>query len=71
MPVADQDHGRVPVAVAIALRRAHELFHLRFREVLARAQLRIWAPLWHNCSFFGGWGDQLEVRFSHLCRARG
>ena len=71
MPVANQDHGRVPVPVPIVLCRAHELFHFGLGQVLARAQLRVWAPLWHNCSFFGGWGDQLEVRFSHLCRARG
>ena len=37
-------------------------------QMLAGPQLGIGAPPRGNCSFYGGWRDQLEVRFRHCFR---
>jgi hypothetical protein len=36
------------------------------REVLPGPQLGVLLPLRSNCSFYFGWRDQLEMRFSHM-----
>ena len=48
---AHKDHGRVPVAVAIALGRRHEPLDLRFRQLLPGPQLAVGEPSGCNCSF--------------------
>src|ERR1035437_2171075 len=65
MPVSHEDHGGVPVTVAIVLRGLDQLFNLSLGQVLSAAQLAVRLPPRGNCSFFGGWRDQLQVRFGH------
>src|SRR5450759_4105339 len=65
MPVSREDHGGVPVTVAIVLRGLDELFDLALGQVLSAAKLAVWPAPRGNCSFFGGWRDQLQVRFGH------
>ena len=62
MPEGDQDHGRVPVAVPIALGGLDQLVNLALSQMLACPQLGIWQPARRHCSYFGGWRDQLEPR---------
>jgi transposase-like protein len=42
MPVSHEEHGRIPVAVAIVLRSLDELFDLAFGQVLSAAKLAVW-----------------------------
>src|SRR5450759_5049163 len=65
MPVSHEDHGGVPVTVAIVLRGLDELFDLALGQVLSAAKLTVWPAPRGDCSFFGGWRDQLQVRFGH------
>src|SRR5450759_3578567 len=68
MPVSHEDRGGVPVTVAIVLRGLDQLFNLGFGEVLSAAKLAVRPAQRANCSFFGGWRDQLQVRFGHCIR---
>jgi hypothetical protein len=61
-------HRDVAVAMAVALGRRHELLDLGLGQVLAGPQLAVGEPPGGNCSFYGGWRDQLEVRFGHVIR---
>jgi hypothetical protein len=61
MPIGDKDHNGVPVAVAVALRRRDQPLDLMLGEVFARPQVAVSAPPRRNCSFYGGWRDQLEA----------
>src|SRR5450759_2373985 len=65
MPVSHQDRGGVPVTVAIVLRGLDQLINLGFSKVLSAAKLAIRPAQRCDCSFFGGWRDQLQVRFGH------
>src|ERR1035437_3449512 len=65
MPVSHEDHGGVPVTVAIVLRGLDQLFNLSLGQVLSAAQFAVRLPPRGNCSFFGGWRDQLQVCFGH------
>src|SRR5450759_423325 len=65
MPVSHEDHGGVPVTVAIVLRGLDELFDLALGQVLSAAKLTVWPAPRGDCSFFGGWRHQLQVRFDH------
>src|ERR1035437_4529041 len=68
VPVGNQNHRSVPVSPAVALSRSHQPLDFGFGQVLAGAQLAIRQSLGGDCSFYGGWLDQLEVRFGHaLC----
>jgi hypothetical protein len=49
VPVGRKDHRGVAVAMAVAFGRLHEPP----------------GPPGGNCSFYGGWRDQLEVRLNH------
>jgi hypothetical protein len=69
MPVGQQHHQGVAVAVAIGLGCVNELIDLIGRQVLTRAQLGIRRSLRGDCSFFSGWGDEAQVRFGHDLRA--
>ena len=61
VPVGHKDHRGVPVAPAVALGRVHQPLDLGLGQVLAGAQLGVGEALRGNCSFYGGWRDQLEV----------
>src|ERR1700674_3024251 len=60
-----QDHGGVPMALAVALDRCHQLLDLGRSEVFAGPQIGIFAPKRRNCPIYGGWRHELEMRFCH------
>ena len=62
MAIGDQDHGGIAVAPAVALGGLDQLLDLGLGQVLA-GPVGVGAPCRGNCSFFGGWCDQLQVRF--------
>jgi len=49
------------MAVPIFLRGLAQLFNLSLGQVLSAAQLFVRLPSRGNCSFFGGWRDQLRM----------
>jgi hypothetical protein len=57
--------GGVPVAAEVALGSFDQLGHLGVGKALAGAQLSIGESPRCNCSIFGGWLDQSELRFPH------
>ena len=61
MPVGHEDHSRVSVAPAVALGGFHKPLDLGFGQVFAGSQLAVGEPFGPNCSFYGGWRDQLQV----------
>src|ERR1019366_7973323 len=63
MPILNEDHRRISVAVSVALRGLDELLNLGFGQVLAAAKLTVWPAQWANCSFLGGWLHQPQVWF--------
>ena len=69
MPVGQKHHRAVPVTPAVALGRVHEVLDLGGGQILAGAELAVGepfrGPFRGNCSIFGGWRDQPEVRFGH------
>ncbi len=65
MPEGHQDHGRVPEAIAVILRRLDQAFDLRLGQMLPRPQLLVGRPFRSNCSIYGGWRDQPQARFGH------
>ena len=65
MAIGNQKHGRVSVAVTIVFCGIDQPFNLSFGQVFSAAKLAVRLPPWGNCSFFGSWGDQLQVRFGH------
>jgi hypothetical protein len=50
VPVGHQDHGRIPVTVAIFLGGIHELFNFGFSQIFAGTQGGVGEPPWCNCS---------------------
>jgi hypothetical protein len=62
MAEGDQDHGRVPVTVAIVLRGLDQGLDLARREMLAGAKLGIRSPGRRNCSENFSRGDQPGCR---------
>ena len=68
VPVGHQDHGGVPVAPAVALGGVHQPLDLGLGQVLAGAQVGVGRALGGDCSIYGGWRDQLEVRLGHVFR---
>ncbi len=68
MSVGHEHHGGVPVAVTVALCRFHKPLDLGLGQVFPGSQLAVGGPPRRNCSFYGGWRDQLEVRFGHSFR---
>jgi hypothetical protein len=63
MPVGDQDHGGVPVTVAVVLRGLDYPLDLGRGEVFAHPQLGVLRPAWGNCSVFEGRCDEPQLRF--------
>ena len=47
MPVSHQDHGGIPVTVAIALRGLDQFFNLGLGQVLAAAELAVRLPSYY------------------------
>jgi hypothetical protein len=41
------------------------LFDLALSQVLSAAKLAVWPAPRGDCSVFGGWREQLQVRFGH------
>jgi len=55
----------VAVSPPIALRRLDEAVNFGFRQIAPGSAARPWHGASGNCSFFGGWRDQREMRFGH------
>src|SRR6516162_7557374 len=55
MPESKQDHGRVPVAMAVAAGSLHEPFDLTLGQVLTLAVMRVGKATAANCSLYRGW----------------
>lgn len=65
MPVGQEHHSGVPVAMPVAPGGIDQPLDLGFGEMFAGAQVGIRPPARHNCSIYGSWRDQLEMRFRH------
>jgi hypothetical protein len=65
VPVGNQDHGRVPVAMAVALHGIDQCLDLVGREVFAGPQVGVGTAPRHNCPIYDGCPHYLQVRFSH------
>ena len=63
MPICDQDHRGITLAVAIALSCLNQLDHLGWSQVLTLPIFGILATL-RNCSVFVGWRGDIQVGFS-------
>lgn len=59
--ICDQDHCAVAVGPTVSLGGLEQPLDLGFSRVFAGAQVGIGAAGRCNCSFFGGWRNQLEV----------
>jgi hypothetical protein len=46
------------VAVAVGFGGFDQPLYFPLGQVLARAQFRIRAPAWRNCSIYGGWAHR-------------
>jgi hypothetical protein len=65
MPEGQQDHGRVPVTVAVRLGGLDQGLDLPGRQVLPGTKFGVGASGRRNCSIYFGWCDQPEVRLRH------
>jgi hypothetical protein len=50
VPKGDQDHGRIPMTVAVSLRGLDQGVDLAGCQVLAGPKLGVRSPCWRNCS---------------------
>src|SRR6516225_1620941 len=55
MPEGKQDHGRVPVAMAVVPGSLHKPFDLTLRQVLTLAVMGVGQAASANCSLYRGW----------------
>src|SRR6516225_5318396 len=55
VPVGEQDHGRIPMAMAVAAGSLHEPFDLTLGQVLTLAVMRVGKATAANCSLYRGW----------------
>jgi hypothetical protein len=65
MPVGQQHHQSVTVAVAVGLGRLDQLLDFVNRQMFAGAKLGVWAATRSDCSNFSGWCHQSQFRFFH------
>src|SRR5450631_2202140 len=65
VPEGEQDHGRVTMAMPVALGGLDHCLDLARRQVLSSPEFGVRTPPRSNCSFYFGWRDQLERRFCH------
>lgn len=66
MPVGRQDHGGISMPPTVLPRGGYQPFDLGLSQVLAGPKIGIGSPLGRDCSFYGGWRDQLQVRLRHV-----
>src|SRR6516164_8504959 len=52
MAVSDQDHGGVPMPIAVVLGGLDQPFDLRLGQMLPRAQILVGRPFRSNCSIY-------------------
>jgi len=55
MPEGKQDHGRVPVAMAVVPGSLHKPFDLTLRQVLTLAVMGVGQAASANCSLYRAW----------------
>src|SRR6516165_6366016 len=55
MPEGKQDHGRVPMAMAVVPGSLRKPFDLTLRQVLPRAVMGVGKATSANCSLYRGW----------------
>ena len=60
MPIGDEDHGRVAMAVPIVPRGVDQPPNFVFRQMLTAAQFSIGPTGWTNCSFYDGRRNQIS-----------
>ena len=66
VPVGQQHHGGVAVAVSIGLGRLCQLRHLGVGQILPGPQFSVRPAQWRgNCSIYSGWRYQVEMRLCH------
>ena len=66
MAVGHQDHGRVAVAIRLSLAVSVSRAISASVKILPRPQFGVRSAHRHgNCSFFGGWRYQFEMRLGH------
>jgi hypothetical protein len=64
--IGHEDHGGIALAVPVALGGLCQALDLSVGQILPRPQFGIGFADWRdNCSFFGGWRYQFQMRFSH------
>ena len=68
MPEGKQDHGRVPVAMAVVPGSLHKPFDLTLRQVFPLAVVRVGQATSANCSLYRGWWLGLMGRVHWLDR---
>src|SRR5215475_5833786 len=67
MPIADQDHGCVAVALPVLAGRLHQPLDFTRCKVLALAIFSVGKALWSfNCSVLVGWRLSSKSRFGHV-----
>ena len=66
VPESHENHHGVAVAPAVALGRFHQPLDLGLGQILAGPQVGVSRTLGGDCSVYGGWRDQLEVRLGHV-----
>ena len=69
MPEADQDHGTVSAAEAVALGGLDQLLDFALGEVFAWPKLTVGAAGRRNCPFYCRREEQFEARFCHMFQA--
>ena len=67
--VGHEDHRGVPVAPAVSRGGFHQPLDLGLGKVLAGPQVGIGGPFGPDCSVYGGWRDEPDVRLGHCLRA--
>jgi hypothetical protein len=50
MPEGQQDHGGVPMSVAIVASRLHQALNLALGEIFTSPVVGVWQPTSGNCS---------------------
>jgi hypothetical protein len=66
MPIGDEYHGGVALAVAVGFGRLDELADFGRRQVLPLPVLDVWLAERRDCSVFAGWRHEFEVGFCSL-----
>src|SRR6516165_5963220 len=68
MPVGQQDHGRVPMAMAVIPGSLHKPFDLTLRQVFTLAVMGVGQTTSANCSLYRGWWPGLMGRVHGITR---